>query len=411
MVFELRLRSCLLNLLGSAILAFGIYNIHSVSGVTEGGVLGMTLLLEHWFSISPAISGLILNVACYIFGAKHLGRNFIGYSVFAGGGFSLFYAIFEKFPRVWPQIADYPLAAAIIGAVFIGVGAGIAVRAGGAPSGDDALAMSLSDIIRCDIKWVYLASDAFVLALSLTYIPLLTIFYSLITVMLSGLIISLILRIGKPANAKGAPSDTGARDVLVGTLRNTSQLNTCLSKRFYHIPAERLRDSDFPIRYIAIYQSTHKFGADSGVRYFGEVEKCSLVPRRSICEIPKSSDVMYYRFDIKEWKTLPKVIAAREGDFVNTMTTRFLLENSSETPELFLQNGDERQLYLQLRECISGKSRANTLSYGNLTIRLDGGTIVSEKDGAELFSCTYGEYAKRPLATLRTLIKQAVTHH
>ena len=37
------LRKCVMALLGSAILAFGLYNVHSFSNVTEGGVLGMTL--------------------------------------------------------------------------------------------------------------------------------------------------------------------------------------------------------------------------------------------------------------------------------------------------------------------------------------------------------------------------------
>ena len=36
-------------LLGSGILSFGLYNIHERTNVTEGGVLGMTLLLQHWF--------------------------------------------------------------------------------------------------------------------------------------------------------------------------------------------------------------------------------------------------------------------------------------------------------------------------------------------------------------------------
>ena len=35
---EIKLSSVLLLLLGSAILAFGLYNIHSVSNVTEGGI-------------------------------------------------------------------------------------------------------------------------------------------------------------------------------------------------------------------------------------------------------------------------------------------------------------------------------------------------------------------------------------
>ena len=58
------LRKCVLALIGSAILAFGLYNVHAFSGVTEGGVLGLTLLLHHWFGLSPSISGLVLNAAC-----------------------------------------------------------------------------------------------------------------------------------------------------------------------------------------------------------------------------------------------------------------------------------------------------------------------------------------------------------
>lgn len=48
---------CLL-LLGAAILSFGLYNIHSQSSITEGGILGMTLFLKHWLGISPGITGL-----------------------------------------------------------------------------------------------------------------------------------------------------------------------------------------------------------------------------------------------------------------------------------------------------------------------------------------------------------------
>lgn len=179
-------------LLGSAILSFGLYNIHSLSGVTEGGVLGLTLLLQHWFDISPAVSGFILNAACYIFGWFVLGKKFVLFSAVAGGGFSVFYAICELFPPIWPQIANYPLLAAILGAIFVGVGVGISVRAGGAPGGDDALAMGLAKLTGCNIQTMYLLSDLSVLVLSLSYIPVRRIAYSLLTVLLSGQIIGLI---------------------------------------------------------------------------------------------------------------------------------------------------------------------------------------------------------------------------
>ena len=64
-------------LLGSAVQAFGLYNIHAVSGVTEGGILGLTLLLWQWFEISPALSSLVINALCYLFGFFVLGKGFI----------------------------------------------------------------------------------------------------------------------------------------------------------------------------------------------------------------------------------------------------------------------------------------------------------------------------------------------
>lgn len=181
-------------LAGSSILAFGLYNIHSLSGVTEGGILGLTLLLDHWFDLSPSISGLILNGLCYLLGWKLLGRKFIVLSIIASIGFSGAYAVCEHFPPLFPQIAEMPLLAALAGAVFVGIGVGLCVRVGGAPGGDDALAMSISAILPLDIQQVYLISDLVVLVISLSYIPVRRIMYSLLTVILSGQIIGWMQR-------------------------------------------------------------------------------------------------------------------------------------------------------------------------------------------------------------------------
>ena len=185
-----------LSVLGGGILAFGLYQVHSLSGVTEGGALGLTLLLEHWFGVSPAASALVINFICYAVGIRTLGRRFLIFSAIAGGSFSVWYAFFERFPRLWPELARMPLVAAVIGAVFVGVGVGLCVRAGGAPTGDDALAMSISDRFSVPIERVYLITDLTVLALSLSYLPLGRIACSLLTVTLSGKIIGVIQRWG-----------------------------------------------------------------------------------------------------------------------------------------------------------------------------------------------------------------------
>ena len=195
MLPKLKISNCLVLLIGSIIQAIGIYNIHSLSNVTEGGVLGLTLLLQHWLSISPAISSLVLNLTCYAIGWRTLGKEFIGYSLVSICIYSITYGIFEQFPPLWPEIPLYPLLAAIAGALFIGIGAGLCVRAGGATAGDDALAMSFSHLFHWPIQRVYLVSDLTVLLLSLSYIPLQRIAYSLLTVVLSGQIIGLIQKI------------------------------------------------------------------------------------------------------------------------------------------------------------------------------------------------------------------------
>ena len=184
--------NCRKALFAYAFPAFGIFNIHAVADVTDGGVLGATLLLHHWLGISPAVSSLVLNAVCFALGLKVLGKSFIAYSFLAAAGYSVGYGICEQFPPLWPEIAAYPLLAAILGALFIGIGAGLTVRAGGATTGDDALAMSISHLIKIPIQNVYLVCDLTVLGLSLTYIPFRRIAYSLLTVILSGQLIGLI---------------------------------------------------------------------------------------------------------------------------------------------------------------------------------------------------------------------------
>ena len=196
------LSDALLLTLGSLILAFGLYNVHSFSGVTEGGTLGATLLLDHHFGISPSVSSLILNFICYALGVRTLGRSLLVKSAYSGLCFAIFYYVFESVGPLLTPVTEHKIIAALVGALFVGVGVGLSVRAGGAPSGDDALAMTLASIFKRDIRWFYLITDLVVLLLSLTYIPPVEILYSLLSVILSGQIIGFIERIGTRSEGK-----------------------------------------------------------------------------------------------------------------------------------------------------------------------------------------------------------------
>lgn len=177
---------------GTAILSFGLFNVHSQSLITEGGVLGMTLLLQHWFGISPSISGIIMDFTCYFIGWRILGNSFLKNAVFASCCFSLSYRVWENVGYLIPNLSSHQLIASVLGALFVGVGVGIVVKEGGASGGDDALALVISKLAKCRISKAYLATDLTVLCLSLSYIPFGKIFYSLITVTLSSFIIDKI---------------------------------------------------------------------------------------------------------------------------------------------------------------------------------------------------------------------------
>lgn len=184
-------------LLGTAILSFGMHNIHRRVGITEGGVLGMVLLLDQQLSLPPWLMTPVLDIICYLLGLRFLGWDFIKLSAVASLGMSAFFRLWEQFAPMLPDLSAYPLAAALLGGLFVGIGVGLVVRQGGSSGGDDALALVISKLSRCRLSRAYLVTDLSVLLLSLTYIPFQRIAYSLVTVTVSSLLIDWIQNLGR----------------------------------------------------------------------------------------------------------------------------------------------------------------------------------------------------------------------
>ena len=185
----LSVKNILWILVGAAICTFGIHDVHQQVGITEGGVIGGMLLLEHWLRISPAYITPVLDIACYLLALKYLGAGFIRTSILSTLSVSLFYKLWEQFPPMLPDLSGHPLVAAVLGALFVGIGVGIIVRQGGSSGGDDALALVISKVSKCRLSFAYLFTDLTVLVLSLSYIPVSRIAFSLVTVTVSSFLI------------------------------------------------------------------------------------------------------------------------------------------------------------------------------------------------------------------------------
>lgn len=184
-------------IIGTAITTFGLYNVHQQADITEGGILGLILLLNFWLGMSSSLLSPVLDFLSYLMGFKYLGKEFLKTSIFATLCMAGFFRLWELFPLLLPSLADIPFAASVLGGCFIGIGCGLVVRQGASCAGDDALALVISKITGWRISRAYLFTDLTVLILSLSYIPLKRIIYSLITVTISSYLIDFITRFGQ----------------------------------------------------------------------------------------------------------------------------------------------------------------------------------------------------------------------
>lgn len=175
--------------LGSMIMAFTVVNIHIPSQITEGGILGLALLSYKIFGINPSILSPIMDVICIIIGINIFGKTFLRRTMVASILFALSYKIFSIMGPILPNLYSYPLLAAIVGGIGIGLGCGLVVSQGGASGGDDALALVVANKAKINISYAYLLMDVIVLVMSLTYIPFGRIIFSLITTTVSSVLV------------------------------------------------------------------------------------------------------------------------------------------------------------------------------------------------------------------------------
>ena len=98
-------------IIGTAITTFGLYNVHQQADITEGGILGLILLLNFWLGMSSSLLSPVLDFLSYLMGFKYLGKEFLKTSIFATlcmADFSVYGSFFLRSSPAW-QISLLPL--------------------------------------------------------------------------------------------------------------------------------------------------------------------------------------------------------------------------------------------------------------------------------------------------------------
>ena len=188
------IQSIILIIIGATILSFGSYNFNYQNNITEGGVLGLLLLMQHVFNISPSITSVVIDFSLFAIGSKFFGKKFLLYSILSTVTFSTTYKIWESIGFLVPSFTNNMLIGSILAGICVGIGVGLVVRGGGASGGDDVIALLGNKFLKLKVNHVYLITDATVLLMSLIYLDINQIFYSMIAVTISGKIISIIYK-------------------------------------------------------------------------------------------------------------------------------------------------------------------------------------------------------------------------
>lgn len=192
MISKINYTKLIIITLGNLVLAFGMFNIHYQNNITEGGILGLSLLFGHWTIFSAGYYSVILDFTAYAISYKFLGKGFLIKSLYSSLMYGIFYLVFEKIGFIIPNLEFLPILSSVLGGIFVGIGVGLVIKSGGACGGDDALVLTINKLAKIKIQYLYLVFDFFVLLFSLSYIAPINLLYSLITVIISSFIIGRI---------------------------------------------------------------------------------------------------------------------------------------------------------------------------------------------------------------------------
>lgn len=135
---------------------------------------------------------LILDLIGILVGIIFFGKSFGARSLFAALSFAAFFRLYELFPPVMPNFAQLPWIAALLGGVLLGLGEGILLKNKIASGFDSSIALVVERKFRVPVSLWYLVTDSLVLLASLSYLPIMRLFYTFITVLVSNSTIALL---------------------------------------------------------------------------------------------------------------------------------------------------------------------------------------------------------------------------
>ncbi len=181
--------SFVLIILGILSAAMGLKGFLLSSRFIDGGVTGISMLTAEITGIPLSILIFLINIPFLILGYKRLGILFAIKSSMAIAGLSLCLAFVH-----FPDVTHDKLLTAVFGGFFIGVGIGLAIRAGAVLDGTDIAALLVSKKTQLlKVSDVILLLNVLIFSAALFFLGVESALYSILTYLAATKMIDFIL--------------------------------------------------------------------------------------------------------------------------------------------------------------------------------------------------------------------------
>lgn len=149
----------LLIILGAALYSIGLEIFLIPNNIIDGGVVGISIMINHFTKLPLGILTLVLNLPFFAIGYNQIGKTFALSTLFSVICYSIGISILKPIPGITQDV----LLASVFGGIIIGLGIGLIIRNGGSTDGTEVVAIILDKRVSFSVGEIVMFFNFFIL--------------------------------------------------------------------------------------------------------------------------------------------------------------------------------------------------------------------------------------------------------
>ena len=146
-------------MIGAILYSIGLEIFLIPNHIIDGGVVGISIMANHFIDVPLGLLTFILNIPFFIIGYKQIGKTFTIATIFSVICYSIGVSILKPIPGITHDI----LLAAVFGGIIVGLGIGLIMRSGGSTDGTEIVAIILDKRINFSVGEIIMFFNFFIL--------------------------------------------------------------------------------------------------------------------------------------------------------------------------------------------------------------------------------------------------------